>query len=350
MDNFILQDWLILLITCVIAFGTLALLDWLLLARHKELTSEKKLPRQLSMLGFSIVAVIMVVLALPVIESSRNQLLGLLGVLVSGVIAFSSTTIVSNLMAGVVLSLNKPFRTGDFIRCKGFEGRVTEKGLLDTEIQTRQRALVHIANTFLINNPVEVIRSSGTLISAEASIGYDVHHAIIEQHLQKAADKAGLTDAFVHIVALGNFSVNYKVSGMLEDTKSMLTTESKLYAAILDELHAHDIEIMSPSIMAQRSTDPSYSFIARATVKASAETVNQEDLVFDKAEEAEKIESERNEIQDQIAALKVSLNNGKNGDDNQDAKLSIEQKAQVQSQLVILDAKLIALNSVDPSK
>lgn len=148
MDKFIAQDWLVLLITIVVTSVFLGLMNWILLARHKELSADKKLPRQLLMLAFTIVAIITVVLALPVIESSRNQLLGLLGVLVSGVIAFSSTTIVTNLMSGVVLSVNKPFNTGDFIRCEGYEGRVIAKGLLDTEIQTRQRALVHIANSF----------------------------------------------------------------------------------------------------------------------------------------------------------------------------------------------------------
>lgn len=353
MDNFILQDWLILLITSVIAVGTLALLHWLLLARHEELSAEKRLPRQLSMLAITIVAIIAVVLALPVIESSRNQLLGLLGVLVSGVIAFSSTTIVTNLMSGVVLSLNKPFQTGDFIRCNEFEGRVTQKGLLDTEIQTRQRALVHVANSYLISNPVEVILSSGTLISAEVSLGYDVHHAIVEQHLQKAAKIVGLTDAFVHITELGNFAINYKVSGMLEDTKMMLTTESNLYGAILDELHDNNIEIMSPTVMAQRKSDPAYAFIPKQAMKAMVKTVNQEDLVFDKAEEAEKVETARSDLADEITALKASMQSAKK-DDSENTALSDDQKLALQEQLraklTTLEAALISLNAAEPIK
>lgn len=349
MDNFIVQDWLIFVVTNVVVFLTLGLFHWLLIAKHKELKADERLPRQLSMLGLTIVGIIAIVLALPVIESSRNQLLGLLGVLLSGVIAFSSTTIVSNLMAGVVLRMNKPFRTGDFIRCNGFEGRVTEKGLLDTEIQTRQRALVHIANSYLINNPVEVIRSSGTLISAEASIGYDVYHGVIEQHLQKAALNAGLTDAFVHITELGNFSVNYKVSGMLEDTKSMLTTQSKLYAAILDELHAHDIEIMSPNVIAPRAVEPAYSFIAKAKMKMATESVNQEDLVFDKAEEAEKIETQTSTIQDKITNIKATLQESKKGA-GQDVVLNETKQQALHAKLAALEEQLVALKKAHVPK
>ena len=354
MDNFVTQDWLVLLATLVFTGGVLAFLHWFLLARHSELSAEKKLPRQLLMLLFTIIAVIMVVLALPVIESSRNQLLGLLGVLVSGVIAFSSTTIVSNLMSGVVLSLNKPFQTGDFIRCEGHEGRVTKKGLLDTEIQTRQRTLVHIANSFLISNPVDVILSSGTLISADVSIGYDVHHSIIEQHLQNAAVKAKLKDAFVHITELGNFAINYKVSGMLEDTKMMLTTQSALYAAILDELHVNGIEIMSPSIMTQRPSDPNNVFIPEYLAQSHAHNhtqekkVNQEDLVFDKAEEAEMLENQRNELVEKIITLKAVLAKEKNNTGGELAPSNnkkAQTKEQIEHQIATLDSKLSALNS-----
>lgn len=346
MDNFILQDWVALVVTAVIVFVVVFALRWLLLLKPASLTAEERLPRQLAMLGITIVAIIVIVLALPVSESSRNQLLGLFGVLLSGVIAFSSTTIVSNLMAGLVLRLNKPFKAGDFITCNGFEGRVTEKGVLDTEIQTRQRALVHIANSYLIINPVKVIRSSGTLISAEASIAYDVHHATVEQYLKAAALKAGLSDAFVHIIELGSFSVNYKVSGMLEDTKSMLTTQSALFAAILDELHAKDIEIMSPNIMAQRAVDPEYSFIAKAKIVTVADAVTQEDIVFDKADEAEKNEAQRLKIQAEISSIKETLSVNKK-DESETKALSSEQKSAAQNKIATLEASLVALNSIE---
>jgi len=344
MDNFIIQEWVVLVVTALIVFAVVFAMHWFLIIKQKALTAEKRLPRQLAMLGATVVAIIAIVLALPVNESSRNQLLGLFGVLLSGVIAFSSTTIVSNLMSGLVLRLNKPFKVGDFIKCNGYEGRVTEKGVLDTEIQTRQRDLVHIANSYLITNPVEVICNSGTLVSAEVSIGYNVHHTTVEKYLKKAALKAGLSDSFVHITELGNFSVSYKVSGMLEDTKSMLTTQSLLFAAILDVLHLHNIEIMSPSMLATRAVDPSQTFIAKDKVTKATELVNQEDLVFDKAAKAEKNETQLLEIQEKIASLKVSLSQTEK-DGTKGKVLSDKQKAAAQVKLEALEAKLSALNS-----
>jgi len=318
MDNFVQQGWLILLITVFVAGASVYGVRWLVLARHVDIDTDKKLPRQLVLIAVWVVALVAVVLALPVSESSRNQVLGLLGVLISGIIAFSSTTIVSNLMAGVVLKVNKPFRTGDYVKCASFAGRVTEKGLLDTEIQTEHRTLIHIANSFLLANPVEVVRSSGTFISAEVSIGFDQHHGVVAKHLEVAAQKAGLSDAFVHVTALGNFSVNYKVAGLLLDTKTLLTSKSKLLVSILDELHNNNIEIMSPTVVASRPTDPNTQFIAKAKRKIMKDSVNQEDLAFDKADEAEHAEQQRLKLVVDIDALKIKL---KEADEDESIKI-----------------------------
>ena len=119
---------------------------------------------------------------MPLSEAIQNQILALIGILLSGVIAFSSTTIVSNVMAGLVLRFNKPFRLGDFVRVNGFSGRVAEMGLLETEIQTETRELIAFANTILINSPVTVVRSSGAIVSVELSLGYEIHHSITLRH------------------------------------------------------------------------------------------------------------------------------------------------------------------------
>jgi hypothetical protein len=90
--------------------------------------------------------------------------------------------------------------------------------------------------------------------------------------------------------------------------------------------------------------DPAYSFIAKAKVVTVADTVNQEDIVFDKADEAEKNETQRLEIQTEIALLKESLTN-KNKDVTGAKALSDEQKEAVLNKVEILEANLAKLTS-----
>lgn len=317
----ILALWLPLVIT--LSFGTVIIIAvrWILLRRAQELTSEQRLPRQMVVFVIILVLLIAVALTLPVSESSRNQLLALIGVLVSGVLAFSSTTIVANLMSGLVIRFNKPFKTGDFIRCNDYFGRVSEKGLLDTEIQTEQRDLIHIANSYLVNNPVSVIRSSGTLITANISIGYDVHHTSVTEALTKAVLEAGLEEGYVQVSELGDFSVSYRVAGLLKEVKSVLTARSNLHKAILDTLHNSDIEIMSPNFIAQRPTEATQKFIAKvptnvpSKTRASVEDDDaQEAIAFDKAELAAQHEESLRDAKAKVESVRQQISEAKGAD------------------------------------
>ena len=317
----ILALWLPLVIT--LSFGTVIIIAvrWILLRRAQELTSEQRFPRQMVVFVIILVLLIAVALTLPVSESSRNQLLALIGVLVSGVIAFSSTTIVANLMSGLVIRFNKPFKTGDFIRCNDYFGRVSEKGLLDTEIQTEQRDLIHIANSYLVNNPVSVIRSSGTLITANISIGYDVHHTSVTEALTKAVFEAGLEEGYVQVSEPGDFSVSYRVAGLLKEVKSVLTARSNLHKAILDTLHNNEIEIMSPNFVAQRPTEATQKFIAKVPASAPAMTKvtvdaedaedAQETIAFDKAELAAQHEEALSNAKANVESVRQQLSEAK---------------------------------------
>ncbi|MBE0602935.1 MAG: mechanosensitive ion channel, partial [Deltaproteobacteria bacterium] len=233
----------------VVVVGVVAVLwgvHWFLIGRHANLGDERRFPRQIVMIGLALVGLVALILSLPIDESSRNRLLGLIGLLASGILAFSSTTVVSNLMAGILLRVTKPFGIGDFVRVGDYFGRVSERGLFDTEIQSETRELIAIPNSFLISNPVTAIRGSGAIVSATLSLGYDVHHSRVEGLLVKAAKESGLEEPFVQIMEMGNFSITYRISGILTEVKWLITARSNLSRSVLDVMHRDGVEIMSP--------------------------------------------------------------------------------------------------------
>ena len=319
-----------LLLTVVAVALILFVANRLLIGRHPELGGERKIARQLAMLGLSVIGLVTVALSLPVDESMRKQIVALIGVLLSGVLAFSSTTLIASFMAGLMLHVTKPFRTGDFVRVGEFFGRISEQGLFDTEIQTEQRELVHLSNMFMVSNPVTVVRSSGAIVSASLSLGYDIHHSRVHELLLAAAEKTALDDAFVQIMELGNDSITYRISGLLVEVKSLLTARSNLYRNILDALHGDGIEIVSPTFMNQRRL-PDGAQIVPPTPKAApladtaaGEEFAPEDIVFDKAEKAERDEQARQALKDAIAELENQLEGAK-GKEKQHVTALIEQ-------------------------
>jgi len=253
--------------------------------------------RQVLTMLLSFIGLLIIIMAIPdqyLSETSRGQLLSLIGILLSAAIALSSTTFIGNAMAGMMLRAVKSFRPGDFVRVGDHFGRVTERGLFHIEIQTEDRDLTTLPNLYLVTNPVKVIRSSGTIVSAEVSLGYDVPRRAVELLLKKAAEKAELQESFVLIMDLGDFSVTYRISGMLTEVKHIITARSRLRRMMLDELHQAGIEIVSPAFMNTRALPESKVLIPKEYKDEVSENIQAEpaleSLAFDKAEEAASIE------------------------------------------------------------
>lgn len=302
----------IIIITIVVA--VLWIINWFLLGRKRELGEGNRVTKRIIMVLLSLVGIIIVLLALPVSDTTRGQLLGFLGLLLSAIIALSSTTFVSNAMAGLMLRNVNSFRSGDFIRVNKQFGRVTERGLFHTEIQTENRNLVTIPNLFLINNPVNVVRSSGTIISATVSLGYDISHENIKEQLKKAAIDANLEEPFFQILELGDFSVTYRIAGFLKEVKQLLSVQSDLRQKMLDNLHSANIEIVSPTFMNQRQLKVGESVVPQKKrgrkTKIVTEKQSPEDIIFDKADKAQKIEElqfQHDTLTKEIIELEASL-------------------------------------------
>ena len=178
-----------------------------LLGERSKVGTEQRLPRQLALLGVTLFGLVLLVIALPLETETRGQVLSLAGIAFTAVLTLSSTTFVGNAMAGLMLRSIRSFRPGDYIRVDGSFGRVTERGLFHVEIQTVDRDLTTLPNTFLITHPVKVVRADGTIVSETVSLGYDVSRQRVEALLLQAAERTGLVEPFVQVTELGDYSV-----------------------------------------------------------------------------------------------------------------------------------------------
>ena len=290
-----LPRYIPVLVISVIVFVALRLTRWLWLEKKFDTFSDHKIIPQILMLLLNAIGLILIILALPISDGLKGQILSLFGLVLTGVMALSSATFVSNLFGGSMLRLTRSFRIGDYIKVGDEFGRVSERGLFHTEIQTVDRDLTTFPNLYLITNPVTVVHKDGTIISATISLGYDITHTRIERLLIKAAERVELEDPYVHVMELGDFSITYKVFGFLKVTKNIITARSNLKKSILDTLHEDGVEIVSPSFMNQRVQKEGVIFIpeAKSVKSVSPKRKAAEEIVFDKAEEAQAEEEEK---------------------------------------------------------
>ena len=280
-----------------VLFGSLMFANRRSIAYYKDKPNEE-FRRQLIMLGLTLFAILLGIILAPLGDTAlRGQLLSLYGIIVSATIALSSTTLVGNAMAGIMLRFIEGCRPGDYIHVGDHFGRISEMDLLHTEIQTEDRDLTTLPNLYMVTHPIKTLRKSGTILSVEVSLGYDVPRHKIEELLKDAAEKTGLESPFLQIRGLGDFSVSYAIAGLLTDLQQLISKRRQLRAATMDALHEAGIEIASPTLHSVRRFESNREFIPDAPefVVVETEGAGPDGLVFDKANQAENLENMRAE-------------------------------------------------------
>lgn len=258
---------------------------------------------QLALFFFIALCGLAVLIAMPLEKELASQIYSLVGIVLSAAIALSSTTFLGNLIAGGMLRTIRHFEPGDWIRVGTHFGRVTERGLLHTEIQTADRDLLTLPNTLLATEPVQVVRRSGTIVDASVGLGYDVPHAKAEEALLLAAEDVALEDAFVAVDALGDHTVTYRVAGKLSDVDRLISTRSGLRRKILDRLHGAGIEIMSPAYVNVARRDVEDQAIPEEIGGGRVAAKAPEAVAFDKANAVLEIETKRGALAEMTTKL-----------------------------------------------
>lgn len=294
--------------TPAIATLVLGSISLLILSRLTQRASNIDAPSlvlQLIFWGAGLAVVVALVVALPLEAGVRGQILSLIGVVLTAIIALSSTTFVSNAMAGIMLQATRPFKPGDFILVNGVFGRVTRRSLVSTRIQTETRDFTNLPNLLLVTQPVTVQHREGTIIQADVSLGYDVHHSLAKRELLKAAENAGLADPYVLVAELLDHAVVYRAAGFLEDVVNPLTARSQLRQKMLDALHGAGIEIASPNIVAQRQQSGDTQTLPEEIVSRPTRSPAQkpDTKIFDSAHAAANTEA----LREQIRELKTEI-------------------------------------------
>jgi small-conductance mechanosensitive channel len=269
-----------------------------LFERIDKQTEKVRIVRRVIALMILVLGVLAFTITLPIAKALKEEIIGLIGIVLSAAFAFSSTTLIGNALAAMMNSNIKNFRLGDFVEIENTFGRVTNKGLFRTEIQTVDRNLTSLPNLYIANNPLKIMRQTGTIVSTTVSLGYDLNRSQIEHILVNAAKDCGLTEPFVYITNLGDFSVTYKISGLLSEIGKTITATYKLNAKVMDHLHKEGIEIVSPRFMNQRQVNE-IEFIPKVTKEGDSieDEKIPEEIVFDKAIKAMRVEEQTESLE-----------------------------------------------------
>ena len=203
----------------------------------------------------------MFVMIWPLLPNSNSEVFQGVSVFIGVLVSLGSSSIVGNVMAGMVMTYMRPFRIGDFIKYGDTEGFVIEKTVLVTRIRTRKNDIITIPNSNLLtsqtSNYTIAAQDYGIIVHTKVTIGYDMYWKDIRQLLLDAAKATPGIIAkpapFVMVTSLDDYYVEYEINAYTRQSETLSAVYSALRQNILDNFHEAGVEIMSPHIYAHRS-------------------------------------------------------------------------------------------------
>lgn len=201
-----------------------------------------------------------------------------ISVFVGLIVSLGSSTVIGNVMAGMVITYMRPFKLGDRIKLNDTVGDIIEKTPLVTRIRTPKNEIVTVPNSFVMSshtvNYSASAREYGLIIHSEVSIGYDVPWRKVNQLLIDAAlNTPGVLDdprPFVLETSLSDWYPVYQVNAYIKEADKMAQIYSDLYQNIQDRFNEAGVEIMSPHYMAVR--DGNETTIPKDDLRGKTET------------------------------------------------------------------------------
>lgn len=207
--------------------------------------------RLLGRFSAALIFVVGLVYSLNQLGVSIGPLLGLLG-LAGLAIALAFQDILENVIAGVLMSVRRPFNAGDQISTNGFEGTVEDITLRVVAIKTYEGVRVYVPNSAVWSNPiVNYTHFDRRRTTLDVGVGYDTDLDEAQRTiLEVVTSTAGVLDdpapqAFVH--EFGDSSINFAVRFWHEpQIAQMWTTRDAVARALKKRLDADAVEIPFP--------------------------------------------------------------------------------------------------------
>jgi small-conductance mechanosensitive channel len=175
--------------------------------------------------------------------------------------SLGSTSIVANIVAGVILTYMRPFKVGDRVKIADTTGDIVEKTILVTRIQTIKNVLITIPNAMVLGSHIINYSSSAgssepLILHTAVTIGYDAPWRKVHELLIAAAQATEHVLAepkpYVLQLSLDDFYVRYELNAYTDSPRTMARIYSDLHQNIQDMFNEAGVEIMSPHYKAIR--------------------------------------------------------------------------------------------------
>jgi len=202
----------------------------------------------------------MIAMIYPHLPGAESGVFQGISVFVGLIVSLGSSTVIGNIIAGMVMTYMRAFHIGDRIKLNDITGNVVEKTPLVTRVKTPKNELVTIPNSFIMSshtvNYSSSARELGLIIHTDVTVGYEIPWRKVHQLLIEAAKRTeGVVahpEPFVLETFLHDYYPIYQINAYIKDADRLAQIYSNLYQSIQDIFAEADIELLSPHYIATR--------------------------------------------------------------------------------------------------
>ena len=199
-----------------------------------------------------------VIVAYPYIPGSQSAAFKGISLFVGVVFSLGSSTAISNIIAGYLMTYRRVFKVGDRVKVGDVTGDVLAVRLQVTHLLTIKNEEVTIPNSQILNGNVTNFSSMagtrGLILHTVVGIGYETPWRQVEAMLFLAAERTpGLLREprpFILLNGLGDFAVNYELNVYSDNPHEIARTYAELHRQILDVFNEYGVQIMTPAYVA----------------------------------------------------------------------------------------------------
>lgn len=208
-----------------------------------------------------LISVFAVILIFPYLPGANSPAFKGVSVFLGILFSLGSSTFVTNIIAGLMLTYMRPFKIGDRVKIADTIGDIVEKNLLVTRIRTQKNIYVAIPNAQVlgahITNFSFITKEVPVILHTTITIGYDVAwqqiHELLIQAALKTSSILSTPKPFVHQTSLSDFYVEYEINAYTSDVSHMARIYSELHANIQSVFREAQVEITSPHYRINRT-------------------------------------------------------------------------------------------------
>jgi small-conductance mechanosensitive channel len=198
------------------------------------------------------------IVAYPYIPGSESAAFKGISLFVGVVFSLGSTSLISNVIAGYMMTYRRAFKVGDRVKIGDVLGDVTTMRLQVTHLRTPKNEEVSIANSQILSGHVvnysSLVRTQGLILHTTVGIGFETPWRQVEAMLLMAAERTpGLLrepSPFVLQKGLGDFAITYELNVYSANPQEMYQQYTELHRRILDVFNEYGVQIMTPAYRA----------------------------------------------------------------------------------------------------